>query len=44
MSTADALRHYEAHTATYLEDLKTLARIPSVSFAGFDPSRVVYSA
>jgi acetylornithine deacetylase/succinyl-diaminopimelate desuccinylase-like protein len=39
-----ALLYFSAHTQAYLEDLKTLVRIPSVSFAGFDPARVRESA
>jgi acetylornithine deacetylase/succinyl-diaminopimelate desuccinylase-like protein len=33
---AKALAHHESHAAEYLEELKTLVRIPSVSFEGFD--------
>jgi acetylornithine deacetylase/succinyl-diaminopimelate desuccinylase-like protein len=39
-----ALDHYRAHAASYLEDLKTLVRIPSVSFVGFPPEPVRRSA
>jgi acetylornithine deacetylase/succinyl-diaminopimelate desuccinylase-like protein len=44
MSTDKALAHYSAQKNTYLEDLKTLVRIPSVSFDGFDPGQVRASA
>src|SRR4051812_7710423 len=44
MSTAQALRHFSAHRDAYLEDLKELVRIPSVSFPGFDPKTVRQSA
>jgi acetylornithine deacetylase/succinyl-diaminopimelate desuccinylase-like protein len=44
MSTDKALAHYSAQKNTYLEDLKSLVRIPSVSFAGFDPKQVRASA
>jgi acetylornithine deacetylase/succinyl-diaminopimelate desuccinylase-like protein len=44
MSTDRALAHYDAQKKAYLEDLKTLVRIPSVSFAGFDPALVRKSA
>jgi acetylornithine deacetylase/succinyl-diaminopimelate desuccinylase-like protein len=40
MATDKALQHFAAHRADYLEDLKTLVRIPSVSFPGFDPGKV----
>src|SRR5579862_4726631 len=39
-----ALEHFAHHRQAYLEDLKTLVRIPSVSFAGFDPGEVRKSA
>src|SRR3954471_8485648 len=35
-----ALAHHAAHQAEYLEELKKLVRIPSVSFEGFDKSQV----
>ena len=44
MATDQALQHFAAHRATYLEDLKKLVRIPSVSFPGFDPAKVRASA
>jgi len=37
---AKALAHHQAHAAEYLEELKTLVRIPSVSFEGFDKAQV----
>src|SRR5512137_1931762 len=39
-----ALEHYRNHAASYLEDLKALVRIPSVSFVGFPPEPVRRSA
>lgn len=38
------LKHYADQREGYLEDLKTLVRIPSVSFDGFDPQEVRRSA
>ena len=42
--TERALDHYRTHAASYLEDLKALVRIPSVSFVGFPPEPVRRSA
>ncbi|HTP24539.1 MAG TPA: M20/M25/M40 family metallo-hydrolase [Anaeromyxobacteraceae bacterium] len=39
-----ALAHYQASAPRYLEDLKALVRIPSVSFEGFPRSEVERSA
>lgn len=44
MSTDRALQQFENARSEYLEDLKTLVRIPSVSFEGFDPAEVRRSA
>ncbi len=44
MSSEKALAHYSTKKTEYLEDLKSLVRIPSVSFAGFDPANVRKSA
>src|SRR5215471_9880725 len=44
MSTEKALRRFAEKKDEYLEDLKTLVRIPSVSFDGFDPKNVRASA
>jgi acetylornithine deacetylase/succinyl-diaminopimelate desuccinylase-like protein len=44
MSTEKALQHFMEHKASYLQDLKALVRVPSVSFAGFDPQEVRRSA
>jgi acetylornithine deacetylase/succinyl-diaminopimelate desuccinylase-like protein len=38
------LAHFDAQKNSYLEDLKQLVRIPSVSFEGFDPAHVRASA
>jgi cysteinylglycine-S-conjugate dipeptidase len=42
--TEKALAHHAAHAPAYLEDLKTLVRIASVSFAGFPDAEVKRSA
>src|SRR5437879_1888446 len=39
-----ALARFQDRRQEYLEDLKQLVRIPSVSFAGFDPGNVRASA
>ncbi|MSP60437.1 MAG: dipeptidase [Myxococcales bacterium] len=45
MATSEqAIARYESATEEQLEDLKTLVRIPSVSFPGFDAARVRESA
>ncbi|MFT3842244.1 MAG: M20/M25/M40 family metallo-hydrolase [Myxococcaceae bacterium] len=44
MSSQQALSRYQSEKNTYVEDLKALVRIPSVSFAGFDPKQVRKSA
>jgi cysteinylglycine-S-conjugate dipeptidase len=44
MSVTKALSHYEMHRTAFLDDLKELVRIPSVSFDGFDPKHVRESA
>jgi cysteinylglycine-S-conjugate dipeptidase len=44
MSIDKALACFESQKNSYLEDLKTLVRIPSVSFPGFDPKQVRRSA
>ena len=44
MATDQALKHFAAHRGAYLDDLKKLVRIPSVSFPGFDPAKVRASA
>lgn len=43
-SISKAIDHFNANKDTYLEELKTLVRIPSVSFDGFDKQRVRESA
>jgi acetylornithine deacetylase/succinyl-diaminopimelate desuccinylase-like protein len=42
--TDRALAHYQTHASEYLEELKTLVRIPSVSFDGFPREPVRASA
>jgi acetylornithine deacetylase/succinyl-diaminopimelate desuccinylase-like protein len=44
MSVSNALDHYAKTKTSYLDDLKTLVRIPSVSFDGFDRKQVRASA
>jgi acetylornithine deacetylase/succinyl-diaminopimelate desuccinylase-like protein len=39
-----ALAHYRKNASAYLEELKRLVRIPSVSFAGFDATELDRSA
>ncbi len=39
-----AVTYYEANAGSYLEDLKTLVRIPSVSFDGFPAGEMTRSA
>ncbi len=40
MPIDQALERFESQKNAYLEDLKALVRIPSVSFDGFDPAQV----
>ena len=44
MSSEKAIQRFSQQKNNYLEDLKKLVRIPSVSFAGFDPKQVRASA
>jgi acetylornithine deacetylase/succinyl-diaminopimelate desuccinylase-like protein len=44
MNDTRAAAYAAEHFPDFLEDLKVLARIPSVSFPGFDPKQVVRSA
>jgi acetylornithine deacetylase/succinyl-diaminopimelate desuccinylase-like protein len=44
MSTDQALRRFAQQRNAYLADLEALVRIPSISFAGFDPKHVRASA
>lgn len=44
MDTQKAVAYAEEHYSEFLEELKELARIPSVSFPGFDPKQVERSA
>jgi acetylornithine deacetylase/succinyl-diaminopimelate desuccinylase-like protein len=44
MNLDPALQRFAAQKSTYLADLEALVRIPSVSFAGFDPNEVRRSA
>ncbi len=44
MDSQKAAAHADANYPDFLEDLKTLSRIPSVSFPGFDPKQVERSA
>jgi acetylornithine deacetylase/succinyl-diaminopimelate desuccinylase-like protein len=45
MSNANkAVEHFDAHKSEYLNDLKSLVAIPSISFPGFDHSHMKRSA
>jgi len=44
MAIDQVLKHFAAHRSGYLDDLKKLVRIPSVSFPGFDAGKVRASA
>lgn len=41
---APAIEHFTQHKEAYLQDLKKLVRIPSISFPGFDPNALKQSA
>lgn len=41
---APAIEHFTRHKEAYLQDLKHLVRIPSISFPGFDPNALKQSA
>ena len=41
---APAIEHFTRHKEAYLQDLKDLVRIPSISFPGFDPAALKQSA
>lgn len=43
-AATSALEHFNAQAAEYLNDLKNLIRIPSISFPGFDAAQVVRCA
>ena len=42
--TTEPLAYAREHNNDFVEDLKALVAIPSVSFPGFDPIHVVHSA
>ena len=42
--TDAAIDHFNQHRSDFLNDLKNLVRIPSISFPGFDPAPVRKSA
>jgi len=42
--TASAIRYFNNHKTEYLDDLKALVRIPSISFPGFDAAAVKQNA
>lgn len=44
MNVENVISHFQQHRTHYLDDLKRLIRIPSVSFPGFDPAQVEKSA
>ncbi|MHB8872459.1 MAG: M20/M25/M40 family metallo-hydrolase [Myxococcaceae bacterium] len=44
MSTQKALERFASRKKEHLDDLKALVKVPSVSFAGFDPKHVRASA
>ncbi|MDE2040506.1 MAG: M20/M25/M40 family metallo-hydrolase [Elusimicrobia bacterium] len=44
MDSEQALSYAREHQREFIEDLKALVAIPSVSFAGFDPANVAASA
>jgi acetylornithine deacetylase/succinyl-diaminopimelate desuccinylase-like protein len=44
MTSEQALRHAAQHQSEFVDDLKALVRVPSVSFPGFDPAQVRASA
>ena len=44
MRIDQALRYARTHQKNFIDDLKILTRIPSVSFPGFDPKNVEASA